>query len=190
MATSISINTNDTEYGTKKQKSVSYIDPNASNADLVAFAKGMVSLMADTSYESTTRITRTECDVTKLTRTVTSYSSANTGTICTYEGGVYKFAIPINAVTQYSPDSIGMTFNFNAIAYGTPMKTTLETSSGWYLGEQEIVSITSSKRIATYFKKPEAAVGDVIKGTLFIPEDDTYAELNIPFEITVTEGSE
>ena len=62
MATSISINTTDTEYGTKKQKSVSYIDPNASNTELIAFAQGMVSLMADTSYESTTRIERTECD--------------------------------------------------------------------------------------------------------------------------------
>lgn len=62
MATSISINTSDTEYGTKKQKSVSYIDPNATNQELIAFAQGMVSLMADTSYESTTRIERTECD--------------------------------------------------------------------------------------------------------------------------------
>lgn len=62
MATSISINTTDTEYGTKKQKSVSYIDPNASNTALISFAQGMVSLMADTSYESTTRIDKTECD--------------------------------------------------------------------------------------------------------------------------------
>ena len=59
METSISI-TMDSN-GVKKQKSVSYIDPNAENTSLVAFASGLVSLTSD-SYESTTRIDRTECD--------------------------------------------------------------------------------------------------------------------------------
>ena len=53
MSTSIAINTTDIDTGDKKQKSVSYIDPQASSQALINFAQGMVSLMANTNYEST-----------------------------------------------------------------------------------------------------------------------------------------
>lgn len=69
MATSINVET--TKSGTKKQKAISFIDPNSSYADLIAFGRGITSLMADADYASTTRIDKINCDTTpQATRNV------------------------------------------------------------------------------------------------------------------------
>lgn len=60
MATSITVGLT-TNQGVKKQKAISYINPNATNQELVAFGEQYVELTKST-YEKTTRIDRTECD--------------------------------------------------------------------------------------------------------------------------------
>lgn len=60
MQTSIQISLRDSE-GVTKQKSFAYINPSATSAELVAFARGIVSLSDDT-YVKTTRINKIDCD--------------------------------------------------------------------------------------------------------------------------------
>ena len=191
MSTSIIINTTDTEYGDKKQKSVSYIDPQASSQALITFAQGMVSLMADTSYESTTRVDRTECDVVKTARTISSVISISGSTV-TLEGGVYKIQIPQNAVTG-NPKSITVNVDspqFNPFPIYTPRLTDVQITGGFNFYSWRM-EMRSTPRVTCYFTQANAPeVGETIKSTIIVPEDENFAELAIKFEVTITAGGE
>lgn len=197
MATSISINTSDTEYGTKKQKSVSYIDPQASNADLIAFARGMVSLMADTSYESTTKIDRTECDTTpdKPERVLYYLNLSTTGqsvNLMEADTANLTFAdlkelgenILINKQFGY-----GTTFNFRS-SFNDYMPQILNFQSSitgndaWFCGPLTVVNGSN----CYYTMGNPNKVAQTVTFTLSIPETTNCKAFTKEITINITAG--
>lgn len=180
MSTSISINSKNDTSGVKKQKSVSYIDPQASNADLITFAQGMVSLMADTSYESTTRIERTECD--------DASAPIRTGN-CTI-GGVTQaydtqnpslsFTVPTSTITNN--EFIIQLDNFGTFTDAPHFKNNVLPIV--YLTWKSGSAAGTGRRLLSLTVKLNSSEAQTVTGTLIIPPNGTTREQNLNLTIT------
>lgn len=114
METSVSMKTIDTS-GKKNSTTLSYVNPNASNADLKEYAERLASLTADT-YEGATKITKTNLDEeepTKVARTGYILDSANGTTLTT--------AVNVNTLGAYDYNNDNQLFGFNFTGDNAPI---------------------------------------------------------------------
>ena len=187
MTTSISINTTDTEYGTKKQKSVSYIDPDANSQSLIAFAQGMVSLMANTSYESTTKISRTECDKVSTEQTlnlaqVKFGSKTPIDMTLDEQDGIYKCTTPASQAAATVSIKVGGTVESTIIP-----TMQVKTSNTEFTGGNITLNWNNTwDMLKAYTNSPDA--GEVYTWVVVLPETATFKETTFNFQCTITEG--
>lgn len=94
-----------TKEGEKKQKSIPYINPNASNNELLAFAQGLVDLTNQT-YESTTRLDKISLEEQQDLTTTFLYNSI------TYPGTQAEpVLVPLSTVNSNREFSVNFGLN-------------------------------------------------------------------------------
>lgn len=184
------ITMNDYESGKEQQKTITDINPQASSSKLATWGQMTAALSKD-SYVKTTRIDRTECDVVKTARTISSVISV-TGATVTLEGGIYKIQVPQNVVTG-NPKAITINIDspqFNPFPIYVPRLDDVQITGGFNFYSWRM-ELRSTPRLTCYFTQANTPeVGETIKGTIIVPEDENFAELAIKFEVTVVEGGE
>lgn len=186
MATSISIGL--IKDGIKKQKSVSYIDPNATDKALIDFAAEMVNLMASATYENTTKIDRNECKANKTTRPIQSVILVNNSkhVETTLIDGVYTGAYPANKFAQNIQLSIYMTVpSLNSFSTQRIKHNIKGIIGNWSL--YSYGNTPSIGRLNLAVRDDPPTVGDICEGSVIIEENETYAETEIKFRITVSQ---
>ena len=192
MKTDLTITTTSATDNKKVTNKISYVNPNLSNNQAIELAQAITNLTTD-SYLKTTRTDTTECDETKIPRIISSVGSL-TGATITLEGGVYKIQIPQASITT-NPKSITVNIysaQFNPLPIYTPRIANLQITGGFKFYSWRMELRTSSNPTVTcYFTQANTPeVGETVNGTIIVPADENYAELDIPFEITVTAGGE
>ena len=185
MKTDLTINATSATDGKKVTNKISYVNPDITNNQAIMLAQAICSLTTD-SYNKTTRTDTSDCDVnTKIPRTLTYCKIAGRET--TLDNGVYKVNVPISSLTASTfAVSIKETTLSNTLT-GYSHMTELEAPVNYSLisNRLEFSSSTNSYYIKNV---DEYNDGDVIGGTIVIPEDRTYRELTIPFEATLIQG--
>ena len=184
------ITMNDHESGKAQQKTITDINPQASSSKLATWGQMTAALSKD-GYVKTTRIDRTECDVVKTERTISSVISL-TGSTVTLEGGVYKIQVPQASVTG-NPKSLTISIDspqFNPLPKFMPYLVNTQITGGFNFYSWRLELRIANPRITCYFTQTNAPeVGETVKGTIIVPADETYAELRVPFEATIIQGA-
>lgn len=193
MKTDLTITTTSATDNKKVTNKISYVNPNLSNNQAIELAQAITNLTTD-SYSKTTRTDTTECDETKIPRVISSVISV-TGSTVTLEGGVYKIQAPQSSMTTGNPRALTINVDsaqFNPLPIYTPRLADVQITGGFkfYSWRLELRN-SGNPRISCYFTQANTPeVGETVNGTIIVPADENFAELDIPFEITVTAGGD
>lgn len=179
-STSLVINAIDAN-NKKVSNNITYVNPNISNNTAVELAQRISALSSD-SYQSTTRVDKTNVDTTKPARTISDVRIA--GAEATLEGGIYKGTAKPSSFTG-TPGSISTNANSTSITIGTFATVgAFEAPAIYYINNFRL-NIRGNSCQSYISTSATPVVGDVIKFTLVIAEDEIYAELRVTYEITI-----
>ena len=182
--------------GKTVQKTVTVVNPHASNEKLTTLGQMLNSLTTNT-YQTTTRIDKVNCDTeTKTQRTITTFNVTSTGVqITDYTQPV---SVPLSKVnTKGSGYSFALTYRDNSTAQvGCAMPYLKNFSSSdyetlkmysviWYCDLYS--AAPSSWSISVYLN--EKAVGS-FTATFHVDEDDNYTALDIPLTFNIVDDSQ
>lgn len=119
-------------------------------------------------------------------RTISSVISI-TGSTVTLDDGVYKIQAPQNVITG-NPKSVNIYIDsaqFNPLPTFMPRLADMQITGGFKFYSWRI-ELRSVPRLICYFTQANTPeVGETVKGTIIVPADENFAELDVSFEVTV-----
>lgn len=183
MSTSLNIKTkyNDVD----KTKAIPYINPNATDQELLLFAQTAIDL-TNQSYQSTDRIDKVNLDTQKTAPTLINVKIANIA--ATVDDNNVSASVPVASTS--SGGAVNITFSTNALNEWRKFPTWIADDStlinvSWYIvfkGSGQTAGVTTK-----ICPNDGQKVARTIKGTLVTPATEHFAGGSWNFTITVTE---
>ena len=182
MSTSLIIQTEDHITGSAQQMTVTDINPNATNADLLTFAQMTAGLSKDT-YVKSARVDKVELDASKSAFNVTSLTI--TSTVFNVVDGVCNATF---GLSKFAGNNFTITISHQAVSYMDKLPVWISDNSkmlsvGW--NAHGVGSGYNNRLNCTIFLDERKA--QTVTGKLLIPESPTYGECVINFIFNITE---
>lgn len=182
MSTSLNIKTKYNEI--EKSKAVPYIDPNATNNELLLFAQSLVNL-TNQSYQETDRIDRINLDNPKGAHRTGNVAMNSTSEPFTAQNTSLAFSFPLADMTKSFQIFIQGN-DFQKIGNTPRVSSEQGIMMSMYWNSNDYTSGGKNRCSVGFLLNELKAQTAQIK--IVIPADDDWQELDLNITLTITEG--